>query len=123
MSEATLTPKPADADTSEESDDKDAEATTDASSSSSPSPPPPPAAQLHDYVIGMRLRSKVRTLHLIGACWRQPGKDFIVGDWCGAVAPEPSRYNSVCRNCFVRPLQLKEPFAPEESPTTGSSSE
>ena len=82
-----------------------------------------PIAKLHDYIVGKRVRSGVKTLHLMGACWRQPGKDYQVGEICGAALPDASKYNAVCRNCFHRSLGSKVALSGEETPTTGASSE
>ena len=77
--------------------------------------------QLHDYVVARRIRSKVRTLHLVGACWRQPGVHYVVGELFGTVLPDPSKYNPVCKNCFKRPEAVNSIFSGVDSPTTGSS--
>ena len=79
--------------------------------------------KLHDYIIGQRVRSKVKTLHLVGACWREPGRDYIVGEFCGSALPDSSKYTAACKNCFFRRLGDKVALSGEETPTTGASSE
>ena len=97
-------------------DDEDTDAPTSAEEA-----PPAPLPQLHDYVVARRLRSKVRTLHLVGACWRQPGVHYVVGELYGNVLPEAAKYNTVCKNCFKRPEAVHTVFGGADSPTTGTS--
>ena len=100
----------------------DADAATDVTTSESDAPAAP-VMKLHDYIIGKRVRSGVKTLHLMGACWRQPGRDYLVGEICGNSLPDPSKYTQICRNCFHRTLGSKLAISGEETPTTGASSE
>ena len=71
----------------------------------------------------MRTRSKIRTLHLVGACWRRPGVGYQVGQDFGNKLPPTSAYHTACKNCFMQPRLLDPDLDGVAFPTTGSSSE
>ena len=63
-----------------------------------------------------------KTLHQVGACWRQPNLDYLVHSQHGDVLPEPAKYHAVCKTCFLK-AEGRLPVAdPEDSASEGSSS-
>ena len=60
-----------------------------------------------------------RRLHLGGACWRLPGKDYAVFVECGEDLPESSAFHAVCKQCF--PLGVQSDVPDEDLSSSGSS--
>ena len=100
--------------------DSSVSSSSDSSSSDSPADPPPPLP--HTYVVAIRARSKVRTLHLVGSCWRRPGVDYASYVSYGATLPDPSTYHAACGNCFRKQVVKHIELDGNESASTGSSS-
>ena len=75
--------------------------------------------QLGHYIVSIRRGSRVRTLHLLGACHRTPGVDY--GDWIvfGEARPRQSEYTQFCRQCWPRGIAAEN----EDSGTESSSDE
>ena len=73
-------------------------------------------------MVAIRSRSKVRTLHLVGACWRRPGIDYASYVAYGPSFPDPSTYHTPCGNCFAKQLVKNLDLDGNDSPSTGSSS-
>ena len=68
-------------------------------------------------------KSGWRTLHMVGACWRQPNIDFEVVSEHGDLLPDPKFYNGVCKGCFVRPFSRLLIAEDNETASSGSTSE
>ena len=51
------------------------------------------------YVVSMSVRTRVRCLHLVGGCWRQPGVGYFQYEDLGPIA-DASKYNRVCKQCW-----------------------
>jgi hypothetical protein len=74
------------------------------------------------YVISISNKRRIRRLHLVGACYRQPGVDYQEYQVLGDEVPEASEYDDFCRSCWSggnRPVTLAP--APEESQGSVSS--
>ena len=52
------------------------------------------------YVSSVRVRSKVRRLHKVGACHRTPGVDYMEFEVHGTSFPSASCFDVVCAVCF-----------------------
>ena len=92
-----------------------AEAGFDSDDESRPLPP----SVLQRYFISVTGSARKRRLHLGGACWRLPGKDYAVFVDCGEDLPESSAFHAVCKQCFPRGVQSDVPD--EELTSSGSS--
>ena len=92
-----------------------AEAELDSDDESRPLPP----SILQRYFISVTGSAQKRRLHLGGACWRLPGKDYAVFVECGEDVPESSAFHAVCKQCFPRGVQRDVPD--EELTSSGSS--
>ena len=64
--------------------------------------------QLGDYIISIRQGSKIRTLHLLGACHRKPGVDYREWQVVGEIRPHHRGYTQACRQCWPQPEALRE---------------
>ena len=74
-----------------------------------------------DFVVAIRTRSRFRTLHRRGSCFRIPGRDFLEWESFGPEVPPPTSFNAACRACFN--TQTVAPHAAgDDSASTGSSS-
>ena len=51
------------------------------------------------YVVSVSMRARVRFLHLVGGCWRQPGVDYLKYEDLGPIT-DASKYNRVCKQCW-----------------------
>ena len=60
-----------------------------------------------------------RRLHLGGACWRLPGKDYAVFVEGCENLPDSSAFHAVCKQCF--PLGVQSVVPDEEHSSSGSS--
>ena len=89
-----------------------------ASSSEDESRPLPPTI-LQRYFISVTGSAQKRRLHLGGACWRLPGKDYADFIECGEDLPESSAFHAVCKQCF--PLGVQSDVLDEELSSSGSS--
>jgi len=79
---------------------------------------------LGDFLIATRARSRFRTLHRKGSCFREPGRDYHEYRVVGPILPDSTMYDAACRSCFARDAPLAErPEAEEDSASTGSSSD
>ena len=92
-----------------------AEAEVDSEDESHPLPP----SVLQRYFIGVTGSAQKRRLHLGGACWRLPGKDYAVFIDCGEDLPESSAFHAVCKQGF--PLGVQSDVLDEELSSSGSS--
>ena len=52
------------------------------------------------FVISVLGRSKTRTLHKVGECYRIPGVHYLSFEACGEDLPEADRYHRACKVCF-----------------------
>ena len=73
------------------------------------------------YVLAIRQRTRLKTLHLFGACWRVPGRDYTDFEVLSAVLPDAAKYNQFCNDCFKKKSQ-PPPFEDVSEASTGSSS-
>ncbi len=55
---------------------------------------------LGDYIIAIRSRSRFRTLHRRGSCFRLPGRDYLEFAHSGPILPTSDSFHAVCRACF-----------------------
>ena len=78
-----------------------------------------PARVLHKYFVSITGSVRKRRLHLGGACWRLPGKDYAMFEEFGEELPDSSVFHTVCKQCFPRGVQGDVPA--EESSSSGSS--
>ena len=67
-----------------------------------------PEPQLGHFIVSIRQGSRVRTLHLLGACHRVPGKDYREWLACGGERPPPSAYTQACRQCWPQKFQIAD---------------
>ena len=70
---------------------------------------------LGHFIISIRRGSRIRTLHLLGACHRTPGADYREWVTCGDTRPAPSEYTQACRQCWPRGLQATDEDGSSES--------
>ncbi len=52
------------------------------------------------YVISISRKKNIRCLHLIGACYRQPGVSYLNFESLGDDCPPPTAYDTYCRGCW-----------------------
>ncbi len=52
------------------------------------------------YVISVSQKRNIRCLHLIGACYRQPGISYLRFECLGDDCPPPTAYDTYCRGCW-----------------------
>ena len=67
--------------------------------------------------------AKIRRLHYVGNCGRRPGEHYRTFEVYGAWAPDPTKYDKRCRQCFpeeVDCLDLDLQEVPEDSDSSGS---
>ena len=72
-----------------------------------------PMLVLQKYFVSTTGSARKRRLHLGGACWRVPGKDYATFEEFGDSQPSASMYHAACRQCF--------PDGVPESSSDGSS--
>eukprot|EP00435_Cladocopium_sp_Y103_P022295 s1532_g5.t1 len=79
------------------------------------------------YVVSVVGKSKTRTLHRVGDCFRQPGVHYRDFECFGDEVPGPSHYHRSCKSCFPRSGGRRQPPGEEDessgSETVSSSSE
>ena len=54
------------------------------------------------YVVSVVGRSKMRTLHRVGECFRKPGEHYANYDYIGNEPPDASMFHRACRVCFPK---------------------
>lgn len=54
------------------------------------------------YVVSVVGRSKMRTLHRVGECFRKPGERYANYDYIGNEPPDASMFHRACRVCFPK---------------------
>ncbi len=77
------------------------------------------------YTVSISRKKRIRTLHLIGSCYRRPGVDYANYEHLGLEDPPASAYNAYCRSCWrgeQRPVTMKEDDDSASSCTTGEES-
>ncbi len=52
------------------------------------------------YVISISKKRDIRCLHLIGACYRQPGISYLRYEHLGDTCPPPTAYDTYCKGCW-----------------------
>ncbi len=52
------------------------------------------------YIISISAKKGVRRLHLMGACHRLPGLDYVDYEVVGDKCPSSDKYDDYCRNCW-----------------------
>ena len=80
---------------------------------------PPPAG----FVVAFTT-SRVRRLHFVGNCGRRPGEHYRSFEVYGDDAPEPTKYDKRCRQCFPedgKTVTLMLESLKEDSDSSGSS--
>ena len=74
------------------------------------------------YVVSIQGKSGFRRLHLVGACFRVPGVDYLQYELLGPNLPSPSAYHASCRNCWPGGLPSGDGAGSEEATPSASSS-
>ncbi len=77
------------------------------------------------YTVSVSRKKGIRTLHLLGACYRKPGIDYAVFEYHGLRMPRPHEYNAYCRSCWrgdANPLENQELDANSSSCDTADES-
>ncbi len=80
--------------------------------------PGAPSPPIGAFVVATRTRSKFRTLHRVGSCYRRPGLDFLEFS-VHEELPSATAFDAACRACF----RHGAPIAEQEEASTGSSSD
>jgi len=73
------------------------------------------------YVISIRPRSGFRRLHLLGACPRKPGVDYLRYVQMGTKCPPAEEFNDYCKQCWRESVPVTA-LAQEDSDGSTSSS-
>lgn len=74
------------------------------------------------YVVSIQGKSGFRRLHLVGACFRVPGVDYLQYELLGQNLPATSTYHASCRNCWPGGLPSEDREVSEETTSSASSS-
>ena len=70
------------------------------------------------YVVSIVGRSRIRTLHRVGECHRQPGVHYAQFEILGDEPPDASGYHRACKNCFGKESAVVG-GSPEEDESSG----
>jgi hypothetical protein len=80
----------------------------------------------HGYIISISAKKRVRRLHLMGACHRIPGLDYVDYEVAGDQCPSSDKYDDYCRHCWRGGTQpsakTEEDEGSQESVATDSES-
>eukprot|EP00972_Heterocapsa_arctica_P010865 1591772-Heterocapsa_arctica.AAC.1 len=60
----------------------------------------PVAIPTQGYFVSIRPGSGFRRLHLLGACGRRPGVDYLLYQFVGIKCPSTDEYHDWCRQCW-----------------------
>ena len=74
------------------------------------------------YVVSIQGKSGFRRLHLVGACFRVPGVDYLRYELLGQDIPATSTYHASCRSCWPGGLPSDDGAISEETTSSASSS-
>jgi len=74
------------------------------------------------YLVSIQGKSGFRRLHLVGACFRVPGVDYLQYELLGQNLPATSTYHASCRNCWPEGLPSEDREVSEETTSSASSS-
>ena len=77
------------------------------------------------FIIAVRQRTKVKTLHQFTSCFRIPGKDYIDYVVHGPEVPDATLYHNACGDCFRkrRPQKRIEEISDASTGSSSSSDE